>query len=352
MNGTDHKEKSTWLGTNLRYGLMGIGIGVVIYLFNCILRAELVSARYLFISSAFGLVITLIIANIIYLAHASGILRWKKVWLSFPLYYLLGLAGMLVGVELTYAIISPMLGWTSTFPHWADYPFNAFLVLLVCTIIYVNSYRKALTRQRLQEKELEISRTEALRKQAELDALQSKINPHFLYNALNSIVGLIRQDPQKAERMTINLASLFRHSMNYGQESLVPLREEIDLLNTYLDIERIRFGDRIHFSIAADHALMEIPIPRFFLQPLVENALKHGLAKRPKDGLLNTRIFQERDSLFIQVTDNGEPFPRDIQVGYGLQSTMDKLNLLYKGAASMELVNEPKKMVQVKIPLT
>ncbi|WP_051292786.1 sensor histidine kinase [Olivibacter sitiensis] len=351
MERTTSKKTSSWTSTNLRYGLLGIGIGFCVYLLNCLFRKELLPLRYLFVSVSFGLVITFVISNIIYVAHATKILRWENVWLGFPVYYLLSLAGMLVGVELTYAIISPVLGWSSTFPHWGDYPFDAFLVLLVCTIIYISHYRKALIQQKFQEKELELTRTNALRKQAELDALQAKINPHFLYNALNSIVGLIKQDPQKAEQMTINLATLFRHSMNYQQESLVPLSEEMDLLNTYLEIERIRFAERISFQVEMDHSLQNVQIPRFLLQPLVENALKHGLAELPRDGLLKVRIFRENAYLFIQVIDNGKPFPDDLQVGYGLQSTFDKINLLYKGAASVELINKPEKMIQIKIPL-
>lgn len=348
---TDKKKETSWARINLQSLLLGIFIGCCVYLFNCALKGELVNYKNLIVSILFGVTISMSITNIIYFAHKTKILQWEKVWLSFPLYYLFSYVGMLIGVELTYLLMSLTFGWENKFPHVKDYPFDAIIVLIVCTIIFVNSYRKALARNKLQEKELELQRANELKSRAELDVLQAKVNPHFLYNALNAVAGLIKEEPSRAERMTINLSKLFRHSMNYKQEILVPLKEEIELLNTYLEIEKERFGDRIDFSIKIEHALEEAAIPRFLLQPLVENALKHGLHAHPQGAALKINIYSVSGFLCIEVADNGIPFPDDLQVGYGLQSTNDKLDLLYKGRATVELLNKPEKMVQIKIPL-
>ncbi len=344
--------RKSWLRANIKYGLMGLILGLLVYIMQSAIANALKPAEYLIASVAFSTIISLTIANMVHFATSTKLLRsWENVWRTFTIYYLISFAGMVIAVELTYFILGYFYGWESQFPHTKDYLFDSILVLVVCTFIYVDIYRKALQANKLNQKELELHKMNELRSNAELEALQAKINPHFLYNALNSIAGLIKDNPDQAEEMTIKLSKLFRYSINQSQENLVSIREEAELLNLYLEIEKIRFGDRVAFEVSIADGLYANRIPRFLIQPLVENALKHGLKYSSENGWLKVDIFAENPYLVIQVADNGRGFASDLALGYGLQSTFDKIQLLYGANGNVELINSPQKMVQIKIPL-
>ncbi|EOR92567.1 two-component sensor histidine kinase [Arcticibacter svalbardensis MN12-7] len=217
--------------------------------------------------------------------------------------------------------------------------------------MYLYNAQKERLNARIQEKSLDVLKLKQLKTQAELATLQSKINPHFLYNSLNSIASLIHEDPDKAESMTLKLSKLFRYSINNSQEATVQVQEEIEILRTYLDIEKVRFGDRIQFVIEVDESLLKVQIPRFLIQPLVENALKHGLKDMADHALLRISIVK-KDGLVISVSDNGIPFPENLEIGYGLQSTYDKLGLLYPDHYEVQITNQPIKQISIKIPIT
>ncbi|MBC7892086.1 MAG: histidine kinase, partial [Sphingobacteriaceae bacterium] len=182
----------------------------------------------------------------------------------------------------------------------------------------------------------------------ELDALQAKINPHFLYNALNSIASLVHLDPDKAEEMTLLLSKFFRYSTAAKSQYHDTVEHELELVSTYLDVEKVRFDERLSYTIELeDERLHEALIPRFLLQPLVENAIKHGISKRAGEGKIRLVIGREGTQLLLRLHDNGPPFPETLQGGYGLQSIRDKLRLLGGEGARLELVNGPNKHVRV-----
>lgn len=345
-------RKSTWLQINLVYFPLGLIIGLLFFLVLAAFSATW-QLRSLIFSLTFGVCISLGITNCLLFA-LKRFLNWKNTsWRTFILYFLVCFTGMILGVELAYLILSFSFSLSPIFPHWIDYLFNLPFVFAICALVYAYNYRIAQEQYKLKEKEIDLLKLRQQHIQVELDALQAKINPHFLYNALNSITTLIREDPDLAEEMTIKLSKLFRYSINHAKQNLIPVTEELDILNTYLDIERIRFGDRIQFNVAADHAVLNDKIPRFLLQPLVENALKHGLKNREKGGLLEVNVRSgEQGNIELSVHDNGTPFPEQPHAGYGLQSTYDKLELLYTGKAQMQLINFPKKQVLLTLPNT
>lgn len=344
--------RKSWLRTNIKYGLIGLVLGLLVYVTQSAIANALKPIEYLIASLTFSTSISLTIANMVHFATSTKLLRnWENVWRNFTIYYLISFAGMIIAVELTYLVLGYFYNWESQFPHTKDYLFDSILVLVVCTLIYIDIYRKALQANKLNQKELELHKMNELRSNAELEALQAKINPHFLYNALNSIAGLIKDNPDQAEEMTIKLSKLFRYSINQSQENLVSIREEAELLSLYLEIEKIRFGNRVTFEVNIGAGLYTTKIPRFLIQPLVENALKHGLKYNAANGRLAVDVFAEVADLVIQVADNGQPFASDLVLGYGLQSTFDKIQLLYGAHGKVELINSPQKMVQIKIPL-
>ena len=145
-------------------------------------------------------------------------------------------------------------------------------------LIYaVTSYLDLERKRKMNEKELELSRLRELKTKAELDALHSKINPHFLYNALNSIADLSITDGKKARKMTVALADLFRYSINYSDHNYSTVKEEVEMAEVYLQIEKIRFEDKLNYSVHVEEDINHYLVPRFLLQPVVENAVKHGL---------------------------------------------------------------------------
>lgn len=223
---------------------------------------------------------------------------------------------------------------------------NTIIALMIGLPVF---YKESLTEKiaiTLKEKERELEKLYELKAKSELDAIHAKINPHFLYNALNSIVSLIHEDPDKAEQMVFSLSDLFRYSINSGGDNFSTIEEEIFLVRTYLEIEHVRFEDQLTFNIHVDEGLKDIMIPKFLIQPLIENAIKHGTSKISQ-GMIRLEIKRMHEDLCISVSDNGADFPKELNSGYGLKSTVDKLELLYKQDYQFQLLNEPTKQVQI-----
>jgi two-component sensor histidine kinase len=187
---------------------------------------------------------------------------------------------------------------------------------------------------------------------SKLDALRSQLRPHFLFNTLNAISVLARQDPDKAQQMLLRLSSLLRRSLDETAHE-VPLRQELAFLDDYLDIQRVRFGDKLQVRMDIDPAVMDVRVPVFLLQPLVENSLQHGVAD---DGSSFVAIdATERDgTLLLLLTDDGvRAASPGAKVGVGLGNTRSRLEHLYGGRASIEVV--PRRghgtQVDIRIPL-
>ena len=199
------------------------------------------------------------------------------------------------------------------------------------------------------QKDVELAKMKELKNQAELNALHSRINPHFLYNSLNSIASLAHINANKTENMATGLSELFRYSINKENKTFVTVAEELEMVEKYLEIEKTRFGDRLCFEINVDENSMEKQIPKFLIQPLVENAIKHGLSKIKGDGKIRVEIKQKRKDLSITIFDNGPDFPKEPVSGYGLQNLHDKLNIIYGNNASINWENGDNKHVRITL---
>lgn len=236
--------------------------------------------------------------------------------------------------------------FVTTHPLWI-YHFTAPAVSCVYFTFWKRSRR--ITRK-ISEQEYQLLNLERLKTKAELDALQARINPHFLYNALNSIAGLVHEDSEKAEKMTLLLSKLFRFTIGTQDQHFNTVANELEIAQTYLDIEQVRFGSRLRFALIADPTIGAVEIPRFLLQPLVENAVKHGISKIAGDGYIEVCVAQQEGTLHCSVHDNGPAFGDHFFTGYGLQSIRDKLKLLYDDRASLDLHDAPRKQVIIQIP--
>lgn len=249
--------------------------------------------------------------------------------------------------------------------HWQAYVPTTLIqgIFRCCSplsglVVYYFTLREERRSETISRQEYELLEMKELKTKAELETLQAKINPHFLYNALNSIASLIHENPDKAEEMVILLARFFRHSTNAHSQYMTTLADEILIVNTYLEVEKVRFGDRLDYKIWFENeALKDCLIPQFLIQPLVENAIKHGLSKNTGRGLLWIKVFATDNELQILIYDNGPAFPTPIESGYGLRSTQDKLRILVGAEARMEIVNatgnsvsEPLKHIKITMP--
>jgi LytS/YehU family sensor histidine kinase len=216
--------------------------------------------------------------------------------------------------------------------------FNLDKELLVYWIIVVISHAVDYY-QRYREGELRAS-------QAQLQALKMQLHPHFLFNALHSVSALVHSDPDAADKMIARLGDFLRLTLDTAAAQEVPLRQEIEFLNCYLEIERIRFRDRLTTSIEVDPQALECRVPNLVLQPIVENAIRHGVAPRSAPGRVEVRAERKGASLWLQVKDNGRGLPEGGACatkggGVGLSNTRARLQQLYGGAYSFEIENDP-----------
>jgi two-component system, LytTR family, sensor kinase len=198
------------------------------------------------------------------------------------------------------------------------------------------------------KKEVALAAAENLAIKAELNALQAKINPHFLYNALSGLAGLALEDGRRASKMATALSHWFRYSLNKQERLTTTIAEEMEMVENYIAIEKIRFEDAIIFNIEVNKQAEHKTIPIFLIQPLVENTLKHAFKNMATKAEVTIRI-QCTEFLSITVEDNGVPFAENMQMGYGLQSIYQKLQLLHPHQHEVIINNAPTKNITIFI---
>jgi hypothetical protein len=213
--------------------------------------------------------------------------------------------------------------------------------LAVDVLIYfavVGGYYGLAFYRRYREQELAAAQLEARMHEARLQALRMELNPHFLFNALNSVSGLVRRgENEDAVGVLARLGDLLRLTLD--RPSVAPLAQELDFLRQYLAIERIRFGDRLTVVEEVDPAVLDVPVPALILQPLVENAVRHGIARIPGPGRIVLRAERVTNGLLLSVRDTGAGFPAGgtSREGIGLSNTRARLAQLYGDRAELRV---------------
>jgi two-component system sensor histidine kinase AlgZ len=189
---------------------------------------------------------------------------------------------------------------------------------------------------------VEASREAALQtRDAELRALKSQINPHFLFNCLNSISALTSTDPTRAREMCVLLSDFLRKTLGLGERASIPWREELELARTYLEVEQVRFGARLQVDVQVDDACAECQVPPLVLQPLIENAIKHGIATMVEGGTVHLESHIENGQLAVRVENSFDPeAPSPRRSGLGLRNVRSRLETRFGPAAHLHVAAE------------
>jgi len=204
------------------------------------------------------------------------------------------------------------------------------------------------------ERDLAAAELRAQLAQAQLQTLKSQIHPHFLFNTLNTVSALVHEDADAADRIISRLSQLLRLTLENSGRQEVLLKEEIEGLGIYLDILETRFGDRVAFRVEIEPAVSGALVPSFLLQPLVENAVRHGLTSRREGGIVSIRAARLGATLRLEVSDNGPGFANDpeslVRQGFGLANVRERLALLFGRDGGMILENAGGASVKISIP--
>lgn len=198
---------------------------------------------------------------------------------------------------------------------------------------------------RFRERELRASQLAARLAQAQLQVLRMQLHPHFLFNTLHTISALLHEDVEAADRMLARLADLLRMTLAAGSEQEVALRQELEFLDRYLEIEQTRFGERLRIHREIAPGTLDARVPYLILQPIVENAIRHGIAPRVEGGSVEIRASRRDSALRLEVRDDGPGISSVVTAansgGLGLANTGERLAQLYGGAGKFELANSP-----------
>jgi two-component system LytT family sensor kinase len=254
------------------------------------------------------------------------------------------------------------LGWTLSFTAQAPAEFlpifrKSFVGLFGASVVFytgtVLAWHAATYYREGKDRHLKAVELESMLRKAQLQALRSQLNPHFLFNTLHSIAELVHENPPLAERMLLRLSELLRSVLHAPPTLELPLADELDFIKAYLEIEQMRLGDRLHVTWDIAPEAQSARVPSLILQPLVENAIQHGIAATREGGTLTIRARKNDHIVELQVSDDGPglvtkangPLP-----GVGLANTRDRLARLYGEQQQFELVDDHGVTVTLRLP--
>jgi two-component system, LytTR family, sensor kinase len=312
------------------------------------------------LNAAYWYVPALLVPTIFRLAHwlrASG-RHWATViGLHFAFAICFSLVHCASMIAVRYAIMpfggkAPAVWWSSYIQRQflTNLDWNLMVYTTVVGVSYALTYYRESQRRALKESQLETRLVEA-----RLRTLEAELHPHFLFNTLHAISSLVHTNPDAADRMISRLSDLLRITFDRSGSPGVSLQEELEFLQKYLEIEQTRFHDRLTVRFDIDPETLDAEVPRLILQPLVENAIKHGVSPKPGDGLVQIRARRHGDRLWVEVSDNGVGLSAGarakLRSGVGLSNTRDRLDVMYGPAHRIEFSDGGKGLaVRLEIP--
>jgi hypothetical protein len=293
------------------------------------------------------------------LTHYYRVFIIKMKWINKPMPQLVPRA--ILGVSIISALLTflniyldrltvPLLqqlpvDWVLVF----NYLFNWSKYILLWALVYhlFQYWERSL------EAEKERYQLQAILRENQYQNLKTQLNPHFLFNSLNSIRTLVDINPNQSKEAINRLSSLLRSSLQMSKHKTVSLKQEIDTVNDYLAIEKIRFDERLWVEISIPEAALQVQLPPMMLQTLVENAVKHGISKSMKGGEIKISAILTKFHLHIEIVNSGRFEPKETEIGLGLENTRERLAILYddKAAFSVENFNDTEVITKLDIPL-
>jgi two-component system, LytTR family, sensor kinase len=279
------------------------------------------------------------------LVHAAGALTYSVVHTA-----------VMIGLRMA---LMPLTGPPPDFEGWWNYTLALYLWQLdwlLMTYLFLIGVAHALAYRRESEaRALSTAHLETRLVEAQLQALQRQLHPHFLFHTLNTISGLIRTDPEAADVMIDQLGDLLRMTLHTSGIQEVPLKDELDVLQKYVEIEQTRLGDRLHVTMHVEPETLDALVPNLLLQPLVENAIRHGIAPNARPGWIAIHTERTGAQLTIQLRDSGDGLPPErlmaLNRGVGLENTRARLEHLYRSGYQFAFSNLERGLcVTVRIP--
>lgn len=228
---------------------------------------------------------------------------------------------------------------------WWNLIFNFILIALWLLIYMVWHYL-----ERNRKDEIDKLNLEKMVREMELKTIKSHINPHFIFNSLNSIRALVNENPDRARKAITELSNILRSSFQIEKEELVSVKEELDIVKDYLAIEHMRFEDRLNIHYEIDEEVLQQPIPPMMLQTIVENGIKHGISKRVEGGMISIIARQANYQYEIIVQNTGVLAP-NAKAGFGIKSTRERLKILFNNKGTFSVVQLTPEIVEAKIVL-
>jgi two-component system, LytTR family, sensor kinase len=278
-------------------------------------------------------------------------LRWLIIrlgWLKLPIQgwlprvlfmnFVMGVVFILVQTLLRNdPVIEPVRLLVNSVPYTFLFFFWSVIYFLVH---FIDNYKKA---------EIGNLRWQAAIHEAELNKLKSQLNPHFMFNAMNSIRALVGENPERAKEAVTQLSNLLRNILQMGRHKLIPFSQELSIVRDYLSIESVRLEERLRVEWHIDPRAEAVEVPPMMIQTLVENGIKHGIARLPGGGVLSLHAELRGGGLLFTIRNSGYYDPEQSPGGFGMRNTRERLALLYQGHASLEIENAGDKTVITKL---
>lgn len=292
------------------------------------------------------------------ITHAYRFLIHKYNAIKLKLYYqvVIILLGSLIKAILIFFMLTLLSGLFKfnaselNFVNIISSIINFSVVFFVWNTIYFGyhyfvNYKKA---------EINNLRLEAAGKESELNSLKAQLNPHFMFNSMNSIRALIDEDPQKAKKAVTQLSNILRNSLLMNKNKEISIEEEILLVKDYLDLEKIRYEERLNFNLQVDKETLHLKVPPLIIQGQVENAIKHGISKLPNGGNIHLSAKVHDTILHITITNTGKLNNEKTATGVGFVNSLQRLQLMYGKGASIEIKEDQTNntvVTSIKIPI-
>ncbi|MDB4051947.1 histidine kinase [Flavobacteriales bacterium] len=294
------------------------------------------------INTPFVLLLLIVFLTNLLISHLYRFYVSKNEWLVKsigPLLLRILVASVVLGVFFSFSISvtrNVLMSLEFSYLNWNEIFFGA-IVYFIWSILYFG-YLLFYKARKEEYKNLEML---ALSSEAELKNLRSQLNPHFMFNAMNSIRALIDENPEESKKAVTQLSNVLRASLIHAKREKVTLEEELTLVNDYLSLEKIRYEERLEVVSEVDDKALPCLVPPLLIQTLVENGIKHGISKLIKGGVIKIEVRLKSQKLFIEISNTGKlNDDRISKTGIGVENTKKRLRLLYGNSASFELVTE------------